>query len=612
MIATMDPRPDEASQHAVDTSGPDSIMRLRDGTLAHVLRALPAGHLASLASCCSRACNLARSLTPCVVHVDDEWSINTFINLQGGLLARTPLIRCFKLFVSAAPEHVPQVPRVLAAAANMVHLRSLDLVLQPVADDDDMKGADSIVAGLLLPLTGLQQLRELELTTCGLGAASAANLGSLTQLTSLKLVQCHEVREGLDLSQLSGLTRLVELVVELIPETWVVPGTPAPPASAAGPFCLPSSLQRLKLCAVNNTCLQHLPGCPQLVALELWYGSTHPSDVLELAARHTPGLQQLTMTASEAYPRRDLPCEALQVLTNLQHLDLRGGSMYMEHAADWWALAGLKGLTTLKRMTLLTLPPQGWQHNGVKQLDACLQLANPQEAVRVLTALPALEWASLGVSLQGPMLPATPEAAAARTSAPEAPACPHLTTLGLTCEDNIPLSCAAPLIAAASSSLVTLAIDGKIVPGDPTTSLPDLRACTALQTLVIGHSEVAGVEDAVSMVQPLALSLQTLSLRGWVRTSPAAAEVLQHVLPHLVTIEFQQCRTLVEEDPTGGSEEEQLQRLKQALRPGLLLKVNNPPVVDDEEDGEVGGEVGGDVGGEVDGGAGDNPEGAQL
>jgi hypothetical protein len=231
----------------------------------------------------------------------------------------------------------------------MEHLKSLDLVLQLVESETNLEGADSIVAGLMPSVSGLRQLQELQLTTDGLGPATTASLGSLTQLTSLRLIQCKGPPQGLDLSPLSGLTRLVEL------EVVISPGTTTAPASAAGPFCLPSSLQRLKLWRRSESCLEHLPGCPQLLVLHLEDPSTHPADVLKLAARATPRLQQLTITAQQTYRRRPLPCAALQSLTDLQHVDLRDGSICVEHAADWWALAHLKGLTTLNGITVCGL-----------------------------------------------------------------------------------------------------------------------------------------------------------------------------------------------------------------------------------------------------------------
>jgi hypothetical protein len=169
---------------------------------------------------------------------------------------------------------------------------------------------------------------------------------------------------------------------------------------------------------------------------------------------------------------------------------------------------------------------------------------------------------------------AAPAAAGTSQPAPVVSFSPSLTSLIAVWHEGVPVSHAASIIAAASSSLVNLAILGTIVPGDPAAYLPDLRACTALQSLYLGGSETAKGEDLVKILEPLAPSLREVTLDGWRCISPAIAEALQQILPHLVAVSCQRCRPLFEEDPSGGSEEEQLQRLRGQLRPGLKLTVS--------------------------------------
>jgi hypothetical protein len=226
-------------------------------------------------------------------------------------------------------------------------------------------------------------------------------------------------------------------------------------------------------------------------------------------------------------------------------------------------------------------PPAGWQHTGLKELGATLQLQDANGAAQLLAGLPALQRAKLAVQDLLPPSPQASNAAAAggtsdtpgAASDPQAPlrAIPHLTSLSVLCYRGIPANYGAPLIAAAGASLQELVLDGDMEPGDPTAPLPDFSACTALTHLRIGRSKQAGVEDVASVLRPLAPTLRVLCFHGWRSMSAAGVVTLQQVLPCLEQVELLMCCELCEGDPSGGTEEVQRRRLLQALRPGLSV-----------------------------------------
>jgi hypothetical protein len=143
--------------------------------------------------------------------------------------------------------------------------------------------------------------------------------------------------------------------------------------------------------------------------------------------------------------------------------------------------------------------------------------------------------------------------------------------------DISPAAHAAPLLAAASG-VVELSIEGMcwVEEEDGVVQVPDLSPCTALTRLWAcagEHDREIAAQDVLLMVRPLGRTLRVLTL-GYKRVSPQAAAALQDMLPHLEHVLFYRCRKMCEEDPTAGSEEEQLARLRQQLRHGLKLSVS--------------------------------------
>jgi hypothetical protein len=261
---------------------------------------------------------------------------------------------------------------------------------------------------------------------------------------------------------------------------------------------------------------------------------------------------------------------AVTALTALKHLSITD-SLYVETAADWEALGRLKALTDLAGLQVRNAPPQGWQHTRLVQLDyVCLCLLDPQVAGKTLVALPALQHVSMNVVEPYGLVEDVPA-----VGAPGLRASPHLTSMDVYWRPQLPLVCLTPILAVAGSSLVRMKVclssTGAGLAG-PSGPLPDLSTCTALRHLQLLGSKDADLGDLVGCLQPLAPTLKVLKLDGWRRISPAAAKVLQHVLPRLEQVSFVGCRGLAEEDPSTPAEE-QLQRLQQALRQGLNLDV---------------------------------------
>jgi hypothetical protein len=464
-------------------------------------------------------------------------------------------------------EVTTKLPGALVAAAHMTNLRTLKLAVgkeTAAADTGAMEVIDSKLAGLLSPISGLQQLRDLELVTDGLGPAVVAAVGCMKQLTRLKLVDYWST-ELLDLTSLSSMTRLEELQV-------CGALAPTPPAATARPFCLPSSLERLWLRDRDITTfwLQHLSGCPQLTQLECFAAKEGFSAVLEAAACHTPGLQKLKLSVLESPSEDDTPAsvprDALDTLTALQfmHID----SWCVRSAADWEALRCLRGLTCLKGALLCCVPPEGWKHTGLVELSVDLELPSPHGADRVLAALPALQRAEIGI-----LPPLKPPAGGAGDGAMDANgpatllrASPHLTDLHVVWNMSGPPQHVHSMLAAAGSSLRRLELEwssGMLESG----GLPDLSACTALTSLTFLDPPQPLMEDLgelLGVLRPLAGTLRVWKVEtcSW-RNVRAAIKVLQHVLPRLEVVVI----------PEAELDMEQLQRLRQGLRPGLMLIV---------------------------------------
>jgi hypothetical protein len=586
-----------------------SLLSLCDDELVFVVRAAHAVKtLTALASTCSRLCALARSRVPVKLRLQDAPSARLLLRLASS--GRPQFSSCEALEAVAKDAGACcQVPGVLVVAAGLANLRALDLTVSPppsvaaaaAVDDDDtgLELFDEIscgVAGLLAPMQwrqhGFQQLQQLKLEVPALGACGATFVGGLKQLTSLQLKQGRGWQVNIappDLSFLEGMVKLVELEVHSTSE-------PMSLAAAAGPFRLPRSLQRLQLANSSHVqtaeWLEHLPECPQLTQLHLTADTDedevpfHPAAMLELAASHTPGLRRLVWRAvpsqftapapldQNTLWEQPLPLEAVSALTALQHLD-PGGFLAIHSAVDWEALGSLTSVTSLDGFVVYQAPPQQWQNMHVKQLGAALEDVSGREAVQLLQAFPAAQSIRLQARSSGRIPGDTEGAGSGEQGVPRA--LTNLTSLQLDYDfsqwqGDPPAVHAAPLLAVATG-VVELSLRSCGWAWEGSCQLPDLSGCTAVTRLLAdAYNEQVLAKDVVAMVQPLAPTLRVLELQWMECIPPQAATALQDVLPHLEHVHFNRCRKM-SADPAAGTEEEQLARLRQQLRPGLRLTV---------------------------------------
>jgi hypothetical protein len=270
----------------------------------------------------------------------------------------------------------------------------------------------------------------------------------------------------------------------------------------------------------------------------------------------------------------------VQQLTALQHL-YAGCCLSLSEASEWHALGQLTALTTLRGIVVYEGPPTLCQHTGVQQLAAVLNDLGGGSAAQVLQAFPAVQQAHLRLcSGSARLQPAAGAGQGWGRSQPVAPALSSLTSLRLQYGTNFgsstrPAVHAAPILAAARGvvDLVFEAEAGRYhwEGGVP---LPMLSPCPSLTRLKFVYSRSAAAHAVVAMVQPLSATLRVLELTYMFNTSPRAVTAVQNVLPHLEHVCFHQCCKMAAEDPSGGTEEEQLAALRQQLRPGLKLTVS--------------------------------------
>jgi hypothetical protein len=576
-----------------------SILSFSDDVLVLVVRAAySVNTLKALANSCSRICALARSSVSVQLRVQDVSSARMLLQLVS---SKRPVFSACSDLIAVAQDAQAcyELPEVLLVAAELANLRALDLTVAPpqAAAGAAMAGAvlddfNCGVAGFLWPLKRLQQLQQLKLQVPALGMCGAAFPGELKQLTSLRLAQGRDWDVCFmppDLSFLEGMSNLVELEVDASSE-------PRPWAAAAGPYRLPATLRRLQLgsYAVDTAdWLQHLSECPQLTELQFdTDGRTyiHPAAVLELAAQNTPGLRRLVcrshpgavtdapwqpVSKEDQEPFSQL--EAIAALIALEHLDVNG-FLTVDDAEDWQSLGTLTALTRLVGIVVSQAPPQLWQQPCVKHLEARLEDVRGEQAAQLLLAFPAAQLVRLSVTGCYNMPEATGAAGGSRAHQGVPETLTSLTSLQLAYPQLVwdgepPAGHAAPMLAAASG-VVNLSFDN--IRGVGANQLPDLSGCTTLTRLqASAYGEEVPAEAVVAMVQPLAPTLRVLELSWMEYISPRAAVALQAVLPHLEHLCFDKCHKVCEEDPSGGTEEEQLAALRQQLRPDLMLTVTH-------------------------------------
>jgi hypothetical protein len=285
--------------------------------------------------------------------------------------------------------------------------------------------------------------------------------------------------------------------------------------------------------------------------------------------------------------QQPMPSQAsVAALTALQHLEV-GGHLVVGSAADWEALASLAALTSIKGIVVCVPPPRFCRHPKVLLLrEAQLTGMTGRGAGQALLAFPALQWATLHLE-DVPDEEAAHAGAADEGTASAAEvsrqqqgvqrALSSLASLELHYHFHTPSQAmvlhAGHILAAASCVLDLIFKTGAPEEGS-LKLLPDLSACTALTSLNFRcFRDQSAAEDVLAMLEPLGPTLRVLELDYMWRVTPKAALSLQTVLPHLEHVYFRSCGKMAGLDPSGGTEEEQLARLRQQLRPGLTLSV---------------------------------------
>jgi hypothetical protein len=529
-----------------------------------------------------------------------------------------------QLVVTAADKAcILLVPGVLSAARQWPALKQVDLVLKPRhGRQQPLLPLDYQTSSALSSVPAVQQLQRLVLDVPEFGECSAAITGQLVQLT--QLTASGPTAAAADLTALSALTNLVELV--LIRPPAVKPAAAAAAAAAAagaGPYCLPSSLRRLEIrssesagsdaeasAAVPSVApwVTHLAGCPHLQHLELQYHgkdhpNAHPSAVVRLLGQHNKQLRSLVVAVAPGmeWNRSVLglpdavlgpaewqwrPDAALASLTGLEHL-ATDMMLHILNQTDWRHLAQLTALTKLSKVGI-TVPP--WLQQGASlallELTECKVHLSGTGLGRLLLACPALKRAEV--------FPQPPCFRAWSVPADNERLPPHPTLQRLELQDCGAWGSAE--VAAARFSELAPALAGVsdmrlvewplLSPSDTGPSVPDLSACTGLTSLafgcdVMGAFDAAKVvhpeqEDFLSMLAPLA-RLRRLSVQYAQGLNARAAVPLQLLLPELQSVVLKICgilRRVAAGDQLQQEQEQQmLVKVKQLLRPGLVLEV---------------------------------------
>jgi hypothetical protein len=584
--------------------GRGTLNVLDDDTLQTVLAGLK-GHraLAALGTSSRQLCSTLRSTVPVVLHVRDQAQIDLLSRLQAS--GRPPFSACTQLSITTGEaSSCLEAVGVFKAPQHWTSLQQLQLEVVPSWKARLQKPdvtLDDYTSRLLGHLTGLQQLRSLQLTGAGFGACSARQMGALQQLTKLQLTASRSAADAAaDLSPLSLLSNLKEL--------WMAPAPAVQPAaSSAGPYSLPSSLQWLEVVGIDDGATvacwaTHLPACRQLRQLDLTFGywphaSVHPGLLVEALAQHNPQLRSLGVWCNFLKDQLQWcpsvaglpdvagpvgmewrPSPALAALTGLE--ELRGYPLSVKSQADWEVLAQLRGLTRWVSADLHCAPAEGVTL-GVVELEYCDASLSGGDLGRVLLACTALQRAHVFVhgaspplvpQLVGPPLPAHHSLSRLQVFyRPSVAAAPHFAAF-------------APVLA----SVHVLAIyDWPKRTKDHTGSgLPALSHCTALRELHLNccyRDDPAStlspppVQDFVLMLAPVS-QLKRLHVSYAPGFNARGVVVLQHMLPRLRRVLMQGCGSTVRA-VAGSSHEQRMQReqralrlVKQLLRPKLRLK----------------------------------------
>lgn len=298
--------------------------------------------------------------------------------------------------------------------------------------------------------------------------------------------------------------------------------------------------------------------------------------------RHRRPHYDLALPLLPDMPEPTLDClhEGVAEPNALQYVDA-GGCLEARYAADWEALDSLQALTCLQGFKVYCAPPQLWQHCGLRKLDLNLEGLSGQDTAQVLVAFPSLQHAEVAVSAQaGPGSSVMSSSCMGYlASQGVSQQLSSLAYLRLSYRDDGsgvgPAVRVAPLLAAVCGvQQLDLGwwCSSSSGSGQRLAQVPALSCLTAVTQLQLrggGFDQ----EDLYGMLQPLAPTLKVLKLESLQHISPRVALVLQYMLPHLKCVHFQRCRSMSEEQDSGWSDSEQLQRMQRLLRPGLTVVV---------------------------------------
>jgi hypothetical protein len=496
---------------------------------------------------------------------------------------------------------------------------------------------DSCVVPLLHALSALRQLRALKLLLPALGPCSAPWVDHLVQLTSLTISTVGPdpaaADVGLDLSSWSRLTNLREL--RLYDVTTVQPASSAagPFAFPSNLTALVLDSSGQPHAAKMASWLTHLPGCLQLQQLDIRYpmvehlqlhAAAHPAAVLDLLMQHNPRLRKLRLAFHEsdgchwahtswgaAAAGRPVaggpaagdwrPGAALSALTGLEHLS-GGCQLNIKAPGDWQHLAQLTALTNLDGICFHYSPLlQAVASLAVLQLQDCCVYLSGRDLGYVLLACPHLHTAEvcitwpLAQAAAGPcdaQLQPHPTLKAVTIGGCDSWAVQAVTGAGADAAQSGAGSAAAVATHFGALAPVLRGVSKLGLHGWPAGSsgnisshvgatCPDLSSCTALTELAFGcrkdmqHPVPLEQEDLLTMVGPLA-QLQRLELCDVPQVNARVVLILQHMLPQLQFVQLVRCGSQLPLQPADAGPERQQQaveRVKQLLRPGLVLKL---------------------------------------
>jgi hypothetical protein len=348
----------------------------------------------------------------------------------------------------------------------------------------------------------------------------------------------------------------------------------------------------------------------------LWVWCKEDADMTSWDAA-VEGLPEAAAAGGEAVTWEWFPSDSLAALKRLEYLDSR--QLDICDKAAWQHMAALTALTQLLGALFQYAPPlAAGPYLSVLVLSECEVYIGGYDMGRLLLACPQLETAELTVNMYlspepvvrphvqltphpklktlvlrtcnrwGTGLPAevtggTDAEVAAAAAAATAAAVTQFRALAPVLQGVLKLSLHDWPTSSSSGGGAGSSSSGR---GDHAkTVLPDLSPCTALTALEFGSPEEASSrgrgrglvepeqEEYACMLAPL-MQLQRVQLCDASRVNARVALALQAMLPQLQRVELLRCGELLPEGSEWRQEVRALDRLKQLLRPGLVLEVD--------------------------------------